>query len=161
MIERTLEDDWQLWRDARLEGLRLHPEAFGSSFEEEKDLSEDYWRQGLRQVTALAFRENKSIAGIAVLAQEAAIKRRHRANLFSMYVRPDARGRGIGDALVKAVVDQARGRVLQIHCSVIVSNDRARQLYERHGFLVYGTELRALRVGELFHDEYLMCCKLE
>jgi ribosomal protein S18 acetylase RimI-like enzyme len=161
MIERMSEDDWQLWRDVRLEGLRLHPEAFGSSFEEEKDLSEDYWRRRLRQITALAYGANDAIAGIAVLAQEAAIKRRHRANLFSMYVRSGAWGRGIGSALVKAVLDQARGTVLQVHCSVITSNDRARQLYERHGFQVYGTEPRALRAGDHFYDEYLMCCRLD
>jgi ribosomal protein S18 acetylase RimI-like enzyme len=161
MIERMGEDDWQPWRDARLEGLRLHPEAFGSSFDEEKDLSEDHWRRRLRQVTALAYCENNAIAGIVMLAQEAAIKRRHRASLFSMYVRPQARGRGIGDALVKAVLEQATGTVLQVHCGVTTSNNRARQLYERHGFQVYGTEPRALRAGELFYDEYLMCCKVD
>jgi len=54
MIERVQEADWEAWRDVRLEAVRLHPEAFGGAFEEEKERSEDDWRRGLRQVTALA-----------------------------------------------------------------------------------------------------------
>ena len=48
MIERVLEADWEAWRDARLEAARLHPEAFGASFEEEKERSEEDWRRALR-----------------------------------------------------------------------------------------------------------------
>jgi ribosomal protein S18 acetylase RimI-like enzyme len=161
MIERVLEADWEAWRDVRLEAVQLHPEAFGGSFEEEKERSEEDWRRGLRQVTALAYRETGTILGIAVYAQSSAIKMRHRANLFSMYVRPHARGRGAGGALVKAVLNVAKGKALQVHCNVVTSNDRARRLYERHGFSVYGTEPRALKVGDRFYDEHLMICRLD
>jgi tRNA G18 (ribose-2'-O)-methylase SpoU len=43
----------------------------------------------------------------------------------------------------KAVLNVAKGKALQVHCNVVTSNDRARRLYERHGFSVYGTEPRA------------------
>jgi ribosomal protein S18 acetylase RimI-like enzyme len=161
MIEQVPEADWEAWRDVRLEAVRLHPEAFGGSFEEEKERSEEDWRRGLRQVTALAYRETGPILGIAVYAQGSAIKMRHRANLFSMYVRPHARGRGAGGALVKAVLNVAEGKALQVHCNVVTSNDRARRLYERHGFSVYGTEPRALKVGDRFYDEHLMIFRLD
>ena len=161
MIERVQEADWKAWRDVRLEAVRLHPEAFGGAFEEEKERSEDDWRRGLRQVTALAYRETAAIFGIVVYAQISAMKMRHRANLFSGYVRPHARGRGTGDALVKAALKEAKGKALQVHCTVVTSNDRARRLYERHGFSVYGTEPRALKVGDRFYDEHLMICRLD
>jgi ribosomal protein S18 acetylase RimI-like enzyme len=161
MIDRVSEAEWQAWRDVRLEAVRLHPEAFGGSFEEEKQSSEEDWRRGLRQRTALAYREHGAISGIAVYAQAAAMKVRHRANLYSMYVRPQARGRGAGGALVQAVLSEARGRVLQVHVNVVTTNDRARRLYERHGFTIYGTEPRALRVEDSFYDEYLMVCRLD
>jgi GNAT superfamily N-acetyltransferase len=161
MIERVQEADWQAWRDVRLEALRLHPEAFGGSFEEERERSGEDWRLGLRRVTALAYREGGAISGIAVYAQNTAAKMRHRANLFSMFVRPHARGKGVGAALVRAVLDEARGKALQVHCNVVTSNDRARRLYERHGFEVYATEPRALRLGDSFHDEHLMVCRLD
>jgi len=75
---------------------------------------------------------------------------RRTANLFSMYVRPHARGRGIADALVKAALEEAKGNALQMHCNVVTSNDRARRLYEHHGSSVNGTEPRALKVGDRF-----------
>jgi ribosomal protein S18 acetylase RimI-like enzyme len=161
MIGRILEADWQAWRDVRLEALRLHPEAFGRSFAEEKDRSEEDWRHGLREVTALALRENGAICGIAVYAQNSAMKMRHRASLFSMYIRAHARGKGAGDDLVEAVLNEGRGNVLQIHCSVVTSNDPARRLYERHGFRIYGIEPRSLKVADHFYDEYLMVCLLD
>ncbi len=161
MIERVLEADWQAWRDARLEALRLHPEAFASSFEEERERSEEDWRLGLRRVAALAYREGGAISGIAAYAQDSRAKMQHRANLFSMYVRPHARGKGVGAALVRAVLEEARGKVVQVHCSVITSNDRARRLYERHGFTIYGTEPRSLKVDDRFYDEHLMVCRLD
>jgi len=55
----------------------------------------------------------------------------------------------------------AEGKALQVHCNVVTSNDRARRLYERHGFSVYGTEPRALKVGDRFYDEHLMICRLD
>lgn len=161
MIERILEVNWEAWREMRLEALQRHPEAFGRSFEEEKDRSEDDWRRGLREVTALAFRENGAFSGIAVYAQSAAMKMRHRANLFSMYVRAHARGKRVGDALVEAVLHEAKGNVLQVHCAVVTNNEAARRLYERHGFKIYGIEPRALRVGDRFCDEYLMVCLVD
>lgn len=161
MIDRVLESDWQQWRDVRLEALERHPDAFGSTYEDERDRTEGEWRRGLTRVTALAYRDDRSICGIAVYAPSAGEKMRHRASLFSMYVRAEARSKGIGDALVAAVLREGEGRVLQVHCSVVTSNGPARRLYERHGFQIYGTEPRALKVAERFHDEYLMVRRLD
>lgn len=156
MIERIGEDAWAEWREVRLEALQRNPEAFGSTFESEKDRSEADWRRGLGQVTALAHRSEGAIAGIAVLACNTAPKMRHRGSLVSMYVREAARGAGVGNGLVAAVLREAEGRVLQVHCAVVVGNDRAQRLYERHGFRIYGCEPRALAVGSKFYDEHLM-----
>ena len=40
MIRPLLPLDAALYRDIRLEGLRLHPEAFGASYEDEVQLTE-------------------------------------------------------------------------------------------------------------------------
>jgi ribosomal protein S18 acetylase RimI-like enzyme len=108
----------------------------------------------------LAIAPSGVIDGIAVFAPGRAEKTRHRGNLFSMYVRRASRGRGIGDALVRAVLEAAAEPVLQVHCAVVVGNEPAQRLYERHGFSIYGTEPRALAVGGRFYDEHLMVCTL-
>ena len=58
------------------------------------------------------------------------------------------RGRGIGSLLLAALCDEARGLGYPaIRLDVIDTNWRARALYERHGFIVAGTE----RLGPLRH----------
>jgi GNAT superfamily N-acetyltransferase len=56
--------------------------------------------------------------------------------LVAMWVRPAARGRGVGDALVEAVVTEARRRQARaVTLWVVRDNAVAEQLYRRHGFL--------------------------
>ena len=55
--------------------------------------------------------------------------------LVSMYVRPCARGRGVGEALVAAVMGWARDQdAAEVHLWVTETNAPARALYERCGF---------------------------
>ena len=64
----------------------------------------------------------------------------HLAELISLAVAVDARGRGIGSALMDAVdAELARRGVRDLEVAVMAGNDRARRFYERRG----------LRVGEL------------
>ena len=82
---------------------------------------------------------------------------RHAAD-FGMAVRPDAQGRGVGEALMRAVIDLA-DRWLGLErlvLEVYVDNERARRLYERHGFVVEGVErAMAFRRGT-YADAYAM-----
>jgi ribosomal protein S18 acetylase RimI-like enzyme len=56
-----------------------------------------------------------------------------------MYVRPRARGRGVGDALVTTVLDWASKRnAATVHLWVTETNAPARALYERCGFTLTG-----------------------
>lgn len=56
-----------------------------------------------------------------------------------IFVHPDARGRGIGGELLKAVIWTAEmNRYSQVRLDVIDSNPRARALYERMGFEASG-----------------------
>lgn len=52
-----------------------------------------------------------------------------------IFVAPQARGRGVGSALLRAIEDEARGRgYSELRLDVIDSNTRARDLYERVGY---------------------------
>lgn len=60
------------------------------------------------------------------------------AELLLLAVRPAARGRGIGGALLRAVIDESRGRgVATLHLEVRAGNE-AVQLYLREGFAKVG-----------------------
>jgi ribosomal protein S18 acetylase RimI-like enzyme len=69
------------------------------------------------------------------------------AHVYAMWVAPDARGAGVGRALLDAVADWASDRGChRLVLSVTESNEVARRVYEAYGFTDTG-ERRALREG--------------
>jgi ribosomal protein S18 acetylase RimI-like enzyme len=65
---------------------------------------------------------------------------RKTAHVTDIYVRPDARGRGIGRALLAELVAPARKAGLEhVSLEVLVRNPEARRLYERLGFIPVDT----------------------
>ena len=85
------------------------------------------------------------------------LRRRHAMGL-GMAVRDDWHGRGVGSALMAALVERADRwmNVLRIELTVYTDNDVARRLYERFGFVVEGTHRAfALRDG-VYVDAYAM-----
>jgi ribosomal protein S18 acetylase RimI-like enzyme len=128
-------DDWRAWRNVRLAALAEAPYAFGSTLEEwqgEGD-TEKRWRERLANVPL------NLIAGIdcaaAGIVSATAVDAGGCSDLISMWVAPFARGRKVGDALVQAVIEWARGqRARCVALDVFASNERAIALYGRHGF---------------------------
>ena len=127
-------DDWKLWRELRLAALEEAPYAFSSRLADWVDASEERWRQrlgvpGAYQVIALLDGTPVGMAGGFHRDEPEA------AELVSMWVAPAGRGRGVGDALITAVHNWARGwgaTVLKL--SVADGNESAHKLYLRNGF---------------------------
>jgi ribosomal protein S18 acetylase RimI-like enzyme len=70
------------------------------------------------------------------------------------------RGKGIGAALIKHVLDYAKPLVEEVTIIVGASNVAAYNLYLTMGFEQYGLEKRALKIGQTYHDEVLMAVVL-
>ena len=84
-------------------------------------------------------------------------RRRHSGDLGIM-VRDDHVKRGIGDALLTAMLDLAENwlGLTRIEMDVFCDNQAAVRLYEKHGFQIEGTQRAwALRDGA-YVDAYLM-----
>ncbi len=96
------------------------------------------------------------LVGIGGIVREPHDKLKHKALLFGMFVAGEAAGRGIGLAIVEALIDEARGWVESLHLTLMADNDRARLLYERCGFTVYGREPRSVMQLDGPGDELLM-----
>jgi len=80
----------------------------------------------------------------------------HRGTL-GMGVHPDHRGLGIGHALLKAALEQARSIGLeQVELEVFSSNQTAIRLYERCGFVLEGTRHNACKSDGSYQDILLM-----
>lgn len=94
--------------------------------------------------------------GIANLYINGFSKIRHQA-LFAIIVRRDARGRGIGTALLTHLIDRARDQfsLEMLHLEVYAGNPAIR-LYERFGFEVYGKHPAFLKKDGVYSDKILM-----
>jgi len=133
LVRDTVAADWQALRDIRLEALRKAPEAFGSTYEREIVRPEARWRDWIaRGGMFLAFLPEVSApAGLAGGYQEDP----DTVELVSMYVRPQARGHAVGEALVAAVARWAEAKhAKSLHLWVTETNAPARLLYQRCGF---------------------------
>ena len=143
LVRATVMDDWQALRDIRLAALRDAPDAFASTYAEQAAFEEADWRQRIaRGGTFLAFVPEADASGVpeADASEPAGLVGGYdygpgTVELISMFVRPRARGRGVGEALIAAVLDWARARnATSVHLWVTEINKPARLLYERCGF---------------------------
>ena len=89
-------------------------------------------------------------------------KLRHKGLLYRMYVSADSAGKGIGRALIQAVIDRARhlSTVEQINLTVVASNERAIRLYASLGFVSFGREERSIKYNGQYFDELSMALRL-
>lgn len=131
-------DEWEVARDVRLAALREAPQAFGSTYAREALFTREQWRGRLssdRGVTFFAeLPDGDEPAGLAGVYLEDGV-----ADLVAMWVRPAARGLGVGEALVTAAADWAKARDHDtLHLWVTEANSAARRLYERCGFMPTG-----------------------
>ena len=75
-----------------------------------------------------------------------------------MYVAPEARGHGLGRALLRDAIRRVREiqGVEHVLLGVMITQTAARNLYKSLGFAVYGREARALCVDGQYYDEEFM-----
>jgi ribosomal protein S18 acetylase RimI-like enzyme len=130
-------DDWRLWRGLRLAALEESPDAFGSKLADWQGDGdrEERWRNRL---TAVPFNvivlDGERPVGMVSGADDG-----DDVELISMYVHPSARGRGVSDLLIEAVVERAADRGAQrVWLSVRTTNEQALALYRRHHFAEVG-----------------------
>jgi RimJ/RimL family protein N-acetyltransferase len=147
--------DASLYRDIRLEGLEQHPEAFSSTFDQESGKPLAWFAERITLGNVLGACAETGLLGVAGFWPQNGTKS-HKAALWGMYVRPAARGFGIGQGLVEAILDHASGQVEQLYLSVVSDNEAAYRLYRRLEFSEYGRELKALKRDGRYFDEILM-----
>jgi ribosomal protein S18 acetylase RimI-like enzyme len=117
----------QLWTE--FEAELAEPDYLRESWE-------DAWAdlaQTVREGVALIAEEEERAVGFVfcVLGDRG----RRTAHVTDIYVRPEARNKGVGRALLAGILDPARSAGLaHVSLEVLIGNSDARRLYERLGF---------------------------
>lgn len=132
VIVRSLgEEEWEEFKAIRLAALRDSPDAFVATVDEEEGFDEDFWRLRMRRSVRLVAvpvdgngNANGEPVGVVSLGQGKDEEGRV-AEIFGLWVAPDARGTGVATKLVEASADRAR-RDGRTHVAYWVGTDNGR-----------------------------------
>ena len=128
-------DDWETWRAVRLTALAEAPDAFASTLDKEQGYDEAAWRDWLHPDRGLKVVAHAGTAPTGLVGAWVPGDRDGAVELYSMWVDPSWRGRGVADLLVTEVVRWARDHGHpRVDLWIVEGNGAAERLYRRHGF---------------------------
>lgn len=148
IIRRAVTEDWPVCREIRLRALREEPTAYESTFDDERHLSDQQWRDRLeRASTFLAVDHEEKVVGMAV----AVVQDDGDMMIVALYVAPETRGRGIAGRLLDEIAKMAvlRGS-RRLVLDVADRNAAAERCYHRYGFVPVGQRVPMRRDPSVF-----------
>lgn len=163
-IRRLSVADADAWARCRHQALTEHPLAFGATAPDDLASLAEIARSRVERADSaiLGAFDADRLVGIVGLRREPGPKEGHKAYLWGMYVRPEARNRGVGAALLSSAIALARSwpGIARVALSVSSEAPAAEALYRRAGFVAWGREPDALRWSGESADETHMALEL-
>jgi len=150
------------YRALTLQGYEQEPDAFTATPAERAGLPLSWWEQRIggpdRTTIAFGAFDGVQLVGAVALEFSSRPKTMHKAHLIGMYVRPAARGKGVGRQLVELALSHARKRpgIEVVTLTVTEGNDPAIALYETVGFHSFGVEPMAIRTPASYKSKVHM-----
>ena len=149
----------------RVEALELNPEAFSASLEQYRSLNPEDVKKRLwseEDAFVVGGFQDSHLVAMAGFYREQGPKSRHKGRVWGVYVTPGARRAGIGRTVMQALLHRinAIDGLDQVLLSVAATQVPAIRLYRSLGFESFGTEPRALRIGDRYIDEEHMVLRL-
>lgn len=158
-------EDWQAYKDIRLEALKTEPQAFGASYEGNAQKPDEYWRgrledaaRGEKSWLLFAKANDRLIGMIGAFAEDVGDSvEPHSAEIISVYVTPAERGKGAAKALMTAILQELSQKktIRTVVLAVNVHQIPAIQLYKCFGFQITGKRNEQSGDGA-YHQGYLM-----
>ncbi|AXH95675.1 GNAT family N-acetyltransferase [Ornithinimicrobium avium] len=148
-VVRLTPEDWRSYAELRVGMLTDAPDAFWTTLAEVQERTEEEWRRSSNGHTLQARDAGgRPVGTVTVLTPEVPphvglLPGAGDALVLAVYVIPDARGRGVVDALLEAARALARD-VLgadRLVLQVTETNVAALRVYERHGYALTGHSL--------------------
>jgi ribosomal protein S18 acetylase RimI-like enzyme len=148
-IRRITEQDWPLLRAIRLDALRADPDAFGSTYADQAAFPEHRWQamaaesaRGPDHCVLIASRDGEPVGMVRTVRDG---RRLAVFGVYSVWVAPGERRRGVGRALLDAIEEWVRAAGgSELELTVMEDGDAAKALYAAHGYRFDGRRERAI-----------------
>ena len=139
---------------------QTEPTAFASSYEEELAFGDEVWIARLtsayeRNLNMTFYAQvDGALVGMAGARWSSKAKLRHVAQVYGVYVSPEARGAGIASLLMSRLLDELRATGQIEKASLMVNSEAlsAIRLYEKLGFEIVGTARKEEKVDGRYYD---------
>ena len=152
VIEQMKPCDWEQVRSIYLEGLQTG----NSTFETE---APDWtsWDESHLQVARLVMRAGDEILGWAALSSVSKRFVYRGVAEVTVYVKGNARGKGIGRALLEELIAESeRNDIWTLQASIFPENKASVELHRRCGFREVGRRERIAKLNGLWRDTLLL-----
>ncbi|MFG6149575.1 GNAT family N-acetyltransferase [Halobacillus sp. B23F22_1] len=160
-IKKLTGQDAAAYRELRLEALLTNPDAFITTYEQEKQrpnpIESTAERLDSSQAITVGAFEGPQLIGVATLIQGSHPKYLHKASIVGVYVTAAHRRSGTAKLLIEEMIKEAASLEIElIQIAVVTDNKPAVRLYEKAGFKIFGTEHHAIKLQDRYLDEYWM-----
>jgi len=169
IITRLTSKDYDPFYSLRLASLEECPEEFATDAQS--------WRNAPREtINKLLMNSEErpdmpifgawngdALVGLAGLNRDVRPSVMHKSTLWGLYVTPDQRKQGVGQALLEETIKAARETpdLRLIRAVVTVTSQEALSLLERMDFKRYGHEPEAKRWNDTFYDQVYLWLPLQ
>ena len=151
IIDQLRASDWEQVRAIYLEGIRS-----GHSTFETHAPSWERWDEGHLQFARFVMRDGETVLGWAALSPVSKRNVYRGVAEVTVYVSENARGQGIGRALLEALIDESlKNGIWTLQASIFPENAASVQLHLRCGFREVGRRERIAMLNNIWRDTLL------
>jgi len=144
--------DWPAVREIYAEGI-----ATGQATFETQLPDWEKWDSSHRPDCRLIARQGDRVVGWAALSPVSARRVYSGVAEVSVYVAPASQGRGVGTALLKALIEESESRgVWTLQAGIFPENAASIAVHKFFGFHEVGTRQRIGKLGETWRDVLLL-----
>jgi ribosomal protein S18 acetylase RimI-like enzyme len=163
IYRKLVEEDYENYRELRLRCLKVYPDHFGTSYEEELINKAPVLEPAIKEAgngnfVMGAFTTTGELVGICGFVQQARKKTLHHGDLIQFCVMPGYTGRGIGRELLDRSIDMAfeNEQIELITLGVVETNENALHIYKQAGFIEYGKLDHYFKSGEQYFSQLFL-----
>lgn len=151
MIDHMRPSDWDHVRSIYLEGIRTGHATF-----ETDAPSWEKWDEAHLQIGRLVMRDGDRVVGWAALSPTSKRSVYRGVAELTVYVAENARGKGIGHALLEAVIEESeRNGIWTLQASIFPENSKSVKLHLQSGFREVGRRERIAMLNGVWRDTLL------